>query len=260
MPRRCSRIVALAALATLVAGCKVDARVSIRLEEDGSGSVAVRLALDSEAVAVLEQDGGSLEDRVRLDDLVDAGWRVTKWVREVDGSAWIRVSQSFAGEEELSALISDIGGDGELLAEPRIERTRGFLRARDGVSLVADLEDLETRLLDDEELVSRLESSGLDVAALDAQLQDDLADAFALTVTMQVDDETRSFRLEPGETDTLDLSATDFDTGRLALLLIGSMLVFLAVLLYLGASISGRRRQERALARGPFWARGDPMM
>src|SRR5689334_25422486 len=60
-------------------------------------------------------------------------------------------------------------------------------------------------------------------------------------------DKTRSFAVAAGERETVNLSSTKFQANRLALLLIGAMLVFLALLLYLSASISARRRNTRAL-------------
>ena len=70
-----------AVLVLVLTACQVDATVTVRMRENGSGAVVVRVELDRRAVETAEVAGGTLEDRVRLDDLVAAGWRVTPWKR-----------------------------------------------------------------------------------------------------------------------------------------------------------------------------------
>jgi hypothetical protein len=75
------RLAALLGAVLLLAGCRVDGHVVIRLDENGSGAVALRLTFDAEAVQALEFGGASIEERVLLDDLGAAGWKVGAWER-----------------------------------------------------------------------------------------------------------------------------------------------------------------------------------
>src|SRR6476646_4091408 len=87
---------------------KDDARVDITLRADGSGTVAVKVRLDAEAVQKLTT-GGSLASAVPLDDLRDAGWHVSTWKRTASG-ATITLSHEFVGRAELARLLADLTG------------------------------------------------------------------------------------------------------------------------------------------------------
>ena len=67
------RLLLLAALVGVSAACRVDATVTLEVAGDGTGTVAVALELDAAAVDAL----GGLDDRVRVYDLLSAGWEVS---------------------------------------------------------------------------------------------------------------------------------------------------------------------------------------
>src|SRR5438105_12656811 len=102
MPKRVL-LIALAFL-LLLAGCKVDTTVSIKVHKDGSGVVTVTAVLDPDAVKAAEAGGGKLEDRVRLGDLTKARWTVTPWARSADGSAQIVLSKPFRSPAEVAGI------------------------------------------------------------------------------------------------------------------------------------------------------------
>jgi hypothetical protein len=127
-------------------------------------------------------------------------------------------------------------------------RTRNWLQKRDGVTLVVDLGALKSGVRDDEELANRLRAAGVDVDAVDFILAQQLRQAFSMRMTLAVPSgKRRTFTINEGERQTVNYSSSKFQTNRFALLLIGIMLVFLSLLLYLSASISARRRRSRAL-------------
>jgi hypothetical protein len=236
-------------LVLLCAGCKVDAQTTIKLDDDGSGVVGLRVRLDAEAVALVERGGGKLERRIVLSDLKDEGWQIASWARDpASGSATLRMTHTFRDEAELRQLIEQIGGKDGIVRDVELTRSRNFLQDRDGVTLVADLTALKSGVRDDEELASKLRDAGVNVDAVDFVLAQQLRKAFSMRVVLAVPrDKTRSFSVAAGERETVNLSSTKFQTNRLALLLIGAMMVFLALLLYLSASISARRRRTREL-------------
>jgi hypothetical protein len=240
--------VAVVVLALVCAGCKVDATTTIALESDGSGTVGVRVRLDPEAVQVVERGGGTLEDRIVLDDLRDNGWRLASWERAANGSATLRLSHRFRDGNELSQVLAEMGGPNGVLRDARVIRTRNWLQKRDGVTLVVDLGALKSGVRDDEELANRLRAAGVDVDAVDFILAQQLRQAFSMRMTLAVPSgKRRTFTINEGERQTVNYSSSKFQTNRFALLLIGIMLVFLSLLLYLSASISARRRRSRAL-------------
>jgi hypothetical protein len=236
-------------VAVLGAGCKVDTTASIRLTDDGSGTISVKVRFDQEAVQVVERTGeGKLEDRIELSDLRGDGWRLGPWVRTKAGGASITLTHSFTNGAELRDIVNALNGNNGLLRDVHVSRTRNIVERRDGLSAVADLRKLRSGVRDDKELASRLRAAGVDVDAVDYILGEQLQQAFTLHVALTVPHEkTRTFTVNAGDVENVNLSSTKFQTNRFATLMIGAMLVFLALLLYLSASISARRRHAREL-------------
>lgn len=225
-------------------GCRVDAELRVRLDGDGSGTVAAAVSLDAEAVARLETNGRTLPDAVRIDGLAEAGWRVTEWDRAPDGSATLTLSHDFAGEDELRARLRELDA-GNVVADARIDRARGFLRSHDEVTLELDLRDLRAGIADDEELAVALRSAGLDVAALDDQFDTELQRGLRVRAVVEAPGgKEASAEMAPGETETVSAGRSSFDTDKLVVLMIAGMLAFLAILLYLSASVSARRTRR----------------
>ncbi|MGQ0826002.1 MAG: hypothetical protein ACT4OX_13410 [Actinomycetota bacterium] len=248
MPRHSAFAVLAAVL--LVSGCRVDAHVRVAMDEDGSGVVDARVTLDAEAVARVQGNGRTLETAIVVDDLAAAGWEVVPWARADDGSATLRITREFVGEAQLAQLVSELVGPTEIVRDVTIIRERGLLRSRDELSLAADLRTISAGVQADPELSVSLQAAGLDVAALDTLLSAELREAFRLRVTVEVPGgKVDTLELVPGEERTLAAARSEFDSGRLALMIISGNLVFLAILLYLSASISARRGRERARSR-----------
>ena len=51
-------------------------------------------------------------DRVHLDDLSAAGWKVTGPTKEADGDTWVHLSQPFANPAEMKEILAEINGPG----------------------------------------------------------------------------------------------------------------------------------------------------
>jgi hypothetical protein len=227
----------------LLAGCKVDARVDITLRADGSGTVAVKVALDSEAVQKLTA-GGSLATAVPLDDLRDAGWRVSAWKRTASG-ATITLSHEFVGQTELAGRLADLTGPNGALRDPRITRTRGWFGSSDKIALTVDLRDLGAGVKSDAELAQRLQAAGLDVDTLDAQLSGELRDALEVTVRVRAPGgrfQSTGFR-GAGHA-TIAASQSHTYVRRIVLLAAGGALLLLALVI-MAASLRSRSRPRR---------------
>jgi hypothetical protein len=182
-------VAALAALAT--AACDVRTAVDVTMAEDGSGTVAVAVGLDEEALAeVPDADGdgvsgpADLDTLLRTDDMVAVGWDVAA-PEESGGLTWVRATKPFGTPEEGVAILEEITGAEGVLRDLRMERTKGFASTSYDFAGTLDLSGgLEAfgdaglaELLDGEPL-------GEDVAAIEQRLGEPLGDVFSLDVTV----------------------------------------------------------------------------
>jgi hypothetical protein len=241
-----TRAVALVALVAVLAGCKVDADLTVTMRDDGTGTVDLGLTLDAEAVARVETGGRTLDTAFPLDDLRDAGWEVSSWARGQDGSASIVFSHDYSGRDELEQRIDELVGPTNLVRDVEFRRQRGLLRSRDELSVAVDLRAAGSGLQQDPELVAALQAGGLDVATLDQQLQGELRNALTMQVTVEVPGgRTETVEIVPGEEETATAAHSSFDSGKLTWFVIAGILVFLGLLLYLSASVGARRERAR---------------
>jgi hypothetical protein len=248
----------LVAAVLVLAGCKVDAQIHITLDEDGTGTVTTTVTLDADAVRRVEANGRTLDAAFPLADLGAAGWEITPWVRDPDGSASIELTHTYTGEEELALRLTELTGPTNLLGDVVVRQDRTFLRTHDEVSVAADLRDPALAIMRDEELVASLQAAGLDVAALEAQLQGELRDALSVELTVEgPGGRVQTVEVDAGERETATAARSQFDGARLMWLVMAGMLSFLAVLLYLAASIGARRGRVR---RARMEAERTPLM
>ena len=141
----------------VLAGCKVDADITVTMKPDGSGTIDTFITLDAEAVARVEVSGRTLDTAFPLDDLKTAGWTISPWTRGADGSATLRLQHDFAGAKELDQRITELVGPTQLLRDPRLIRRRGVLRSHDEIALTADLRHPSTGIQQDPALVAGLQ-------------------------------------------------------------------------------------------------------
>jgi hypothetical protein len=238
--------VLVVALVAVVSGCKVDTAVTIDLHDDGSGVVTVRATLDSEAVSEAEQDGGKLEDRVRLDDLEAAGWTVSPWVRSDAGTAQIELSKPFSSPDKVAGIVAEISGANGPLRDFQATRDSGVVSTNYDVGGAIDLAAIGTGIGADPGLVAALTNQQVDVNTIDQALLTELRNAVSVSVVVNFPDgsSTRVNGLA-GQRVPIDVSTSILNTRRLALLGLAAVLVVLAIV----ALLVGRRRRR---ARGPI--------
>jgi len=239
------RLLSVLACCLALAGCKVDTTVSIDVREDGSGTVAVLVVLDADAVVEAEAGGATLEDRVRLDDLEAAGWDVSAWKRRKDGSARLRISKEFADPSDLAGVITELNGEHGPLRDVSLTRDEGLVFGSYKLRGVADLSDLATGVITDPELVAALTAEQVDLTALDQRLLDQIRESFRLRIEVGLPGKTRAFTPKPGEKVEIATSSSRFDPSR-RLLVIGAVLFgAFAVFVYLRGRHLDRRRARR---------------
>jgi len=244
----------LVALALLLAGCKVDATVTVDVHRDGSGTVTVDVHLDPAAVQAMESGGGKLEDRVRLGDLAKADWKVGTWQRAEDGSAQIQLSKSFTSPDQVAGIVGEINGANGPLRDFTATRDRGVLGTDYSVKGAIDLGAIGTGVTGDADLVAALTNQQVDVGQIDQSLLQQLHDALSVQVVVNLPDgSTTTVSGVPGQRVEVDASHSARDTRRLVLFAVALGLVVLALVVWFG----GRGSRRRARARAPI-PRFDP--
>ena len=104
MTARARGALLLLGVALLVAaGCQMQLDVDVVMAEDGSGTVAVTLRLDADA---LTQLGGDIGTVVDLDRLADSGWTVGAPVTDGTGETSLEISQAFEDPSGQGVSIS----------------------------------------------------------------------------------------------------------------------------------------------------------
>ena len=254
--RRRARLAAAGAcaLAALVlAGCHAKATVAIRMHRDGSGIVAVDVALDHAARLALvgaelkpssAAANAALPD-VPLTDLRAHGWTVSSWKQTHDGGAALSLSKPFAGRGGLAAVLAEVDGRDGALRDVKTMRTRSLLRDRDSVSLLADLGHLDAGVAGDTNLAARLRTAGVDVAAIDKGLQSRIGGAFDLSVTVSLPDGRHAaIHLVPGDRRRIVAATDTRHSGRLAALVGAGAGACVGLILFAIASVKARRARR----------------
>jgi hypothetical protein len=250
--------VLLVALVVVLAGCKVDTVVDVKVREDGSGVVRLVVRADAEAVKAAESGGVAIDKAVRLGDLTQAGFRVGAWSKAKDGSATVVISRPFRNVSEVAGIVAALDGkDGPL---PRLAATRdhGLIGTDYGVKGRIDLSHLSTGVRSDQLLLQRLQSLGVDVDAIDAQLLAQVQSGFSLKVVVRLPGKAPvTFTPKPGShAAAVDASTQVVDSERIALYAAAVGFVLLALVLSMRGGRRRRRRTSRA-ADAPT-ARGAP--
>jgi hypothetical protein len=242
-------LLVLGAFAVVLAGCQVDAVVTIKVDDDGSGTVSARLLLDAEAVQALETPTVKLKDALRLGDLASAGWEVSRWHRRENGGASIVVSKDFERAEDAADVVAELNGSVGPLRDIEVERDVSTFRTQWSFSGVADLEDLTTGIGADPRLVERLAAERLDVAALDEQLLAKVKDGFRLRVVADLPDSAaHRFTIAPGTVREMRESSSQRATGRMFLFAVALLVLVVAGLVFLFGEVRDWRRRRTLAA------------
>lgn len=161
-------------------GCQVDLAAGIVADRDGSGQVSTGVGLDADALKEL----GDPSSALRVNDLRQAGWKVTGPRREDDGLTWVRATRPFADPDRATATLAQLAGPTGPFRDFRLTRTKSLLRSRTNFSGVLDLTD-GLRGLSDPELTASLDDVdlGLDVEGLRRRFGVDLAKTVRVQVT-----------------------------------------------------------------------------
>lgn len=230
-----------AALACLLTACRVDTAVTVDLDTDGSGRVAVVMRLDADAASRLDDP----TTQILVEDVAAAGWTVEPVARNGDGVR-IAATKSFGSEEEFGAVLDELSGDAGIFGPASIGTETTFGREQVTASFeVTTPADLSA--FSDEEVAGVLDGEALG-QPLDELLADMGDGATApLTVRLELDDENDEVTfdlLEGSETATLEVvRVIEHDRPRL-FVAAGIGAAAAGVLLLLGRAIIRRVRRS----------------
>jgi len=208
-----------------------------------------RAVLDPAAVAAVEIGGGTLDDRVALGDLVQAGWSRTEWERRDDGSAAIEVSKAFASVDEVTGIVAELSGPSGPIREASATRDASWFSTTTKFDAVLDLPGSDLGVENDAVLAERLRAIGVDPAVVDATLTGRTQDALTLHLAVELPDGVGDVWTAPTDRQaSAHAASTTRDLRRIALVVVAGACVLLAVyLLVVGERRTARRRSRMAV-------------
>jgi hypothetical protein len=202
-------VAAVALLGLATSACRVDVSVGIDADDHGGGEVRVAALLDADAVNQLvgSQAGspGAVDPatRIKVDDLVAAGWDVEGPTKQEDGGLEVVATHPYEDAAEGGRLIAEVGGDPGPFRDIDLRQERGFFTTtthfRGTVDLAAGL-----AAFTDPDLRAALQASegaplGVTTEQLEQRLGGALNRLFGLQVAVRLPGDVESNA--PTETD-----------------------------------------------------------
>jgi len=105
--RRIAQSVTALLAVVLLSACRVDSVVTLNVEPNGSGTLAVVTTVDAEVVARVP----NIAQDLSFEDAKNAGWKVSEVGTTEEGGLQVRVAHSFANEEEATVLLGQLSGE-----------------------------------------------------------------------------------------------------------------------------------------------------
>jgi hypothetical protein len=226
----------------LAAGCQMQARVTVQMDDDGSGTVEVAVGLDDAALAELPDldrsgvgDAADLTGLVRVEDLAAAGWSIGAPEAE-GGVTWLRITKPFGTPAEAAQILTELTGPEGGLRDFRLERRRAFGSTEYSFAGSADLSG-GIEAFGDAGLAQALDGEplGEDAAAIEARLGRPLSEMVTLDIAVELPGTGETWSpVLGGETVGMSTSSTVYEPRVLLLAALAVIcLVALAAVLLL---------------------------
>lgn len=113
------RVAVVLALTLVLTACRVDVRLEIDAADDGSGTIAVTVDIDNQAVTLMP---GLAED-LRVDDLLASGWTIDGPTPVNNGGVRVVLGYEFESPDEATRALQQINGPNGPLLNPVLKRT-----------------------------------------------------------------------------------------------------------------------------------------
>jgi hypothetical protein len=179
------RLLGLVVLVVFAASaCRVRTEVGVDVNDDGSGTVTIRVGLDDDAIA----KNPGYEQALRIDDLRATGWAVTGPTKDADGFTYVQVTKPFANPEEATKIFAEVSGSTGPFRDFRISRTRSFARTSTRFDGTVDFTSAGVEQFADPALAAQLDGKPLgdDIAAIEARIGDKLDKVFQFKVAVRL--------------------------------------------------------------------------
>ena len=136
------------AIVFLAAACNIQLRVTIDVQEDGSGKVTAAVGLDP--IAQDQEAFEDLESILRTSDLSRSGWDFEASGKSADGYVWYEASKGFLSPEDIQGILEELTSSPnaftgwelsiESSKDKRIYGITGEVDLREGFSIFTDTE------------------------------------------------------------------------------------------------------------------------
>jgi hypothetical protein len=146
--------------------------------------------------------------------------------RSAGGGAEIEVSKAFHRPGDLGVVMGELAGPGGPLQGFRLDRHRSFgtasyrLRGRADVGSGADA---ATGFANTPDLTARLRDAGVDPGRVEALLAGRAAEGLHLRLVVALPGRTRSWAVQPGSPQSVDVSSSVIDPTRPVLLAVAAI-------------------------------------
>ena len=161
------RALVVVATCALLTSCRVDSVVTLDVEPDGSGTLAIVTTADAEVVAKYP----NLASELSFEDAKAAGWSVSDVATTPEGAMQVRVAHHFVNPEEATDLLGQLSSEFGPFKDLVLTRTGkdtdstwnlvGKLQVNDGLKAFADPQLLTT--IGASPFQAALANSGLDI-------------------------------------------------------------------------------------------------
>ena len=162
-----ARALVVVATCALLTSCRVDSVVTLDVEPDGSGTLAIVTTADAEVVAKYP----NLASELSFEDAKAAGWSVSDVATTPEGAMQVRVAHHFVNPEEATDLLGQLSSEFGPFKDLVLTRTGkdtdstwnlvGKLQVNDGLKAFADPQLLTT--IGASPFQATLANSGLDI-------------------------------------------------------------------------------------------------
>ena len=119
MSRRVRFLFLIGTSLLLLSACRVDVKLDVAAEPDGSGRLTLTTDIDNEAASLVP---GLAED-LRLDDLLQSGWQVEGPTQVNNGGLRVVLTFDFESPTEANRALQQINGPNGPLLTPALKRT-----------------------------------------------------------------------------------------------------------------------------------------
>ena len=226
----------------LLAACRVDTAVVLRVNSNGSGRVLLQVHLDKAAVTAAEVDGRTLETALRLGDLSAAGWHISKW-RRADSGASLIAWHYFEKPLDIKAILNEItGADSSFFRKFAVVHKSGALVDKYSAEIEIDPRSLKLELTSDAGISDALRNVGVDPEIVETSLNERAGRDLHFSLKANLPGGIISNGVDNKGRIALSTSSKALHLKAIALLILGVALVASAALLLLAGYIRERRK------------------